>query len=233
MKKSRQWEEKWKRFLYEGISPQMIAGKQLKKIFKGFHISPQKLSFDDWFTFTPRKPRYPYQDHEGNIIEDNFTPRISVSPTIEHALTAIEGQFIPGEWLHVYAVTEYPDIEAKQEDCPETDDMPYDLNFTMSKWLKNKLDTGTLKSPGDVSIKNWLTNTTRSRPSISPASLPSYLSNEFEFCVPDSDETHESWFLKPTTMVYVGELNPKTQNIILSATGLKMVQKAGLKTKGY
>lgn len=95
------------------------------------------------------------------------------------------------------------------------------------------MDAGQVRPPGSQSIRNWIDNKSRSRPNISPASLPSYLSNEFEFCVPDADETRESWLLKPTTMIYVGEIDPSTKNVVLSTAGLKMVQKAGIKTKEY
>lgn len=233
MRKPKLWEDKWKRFLYEGISPRTAKAKELQKIFNGFHISLQKLSLDDSFTFTPRIPRYPFQDHEGNTTEDNFTPRISVSPSIQDALKAIEGQYSPNEWIHLYAIVQPPDVEAKQEDCPETDDMSYDMNFTMSKWLQTKLDSGEIKAPANNSIRNWLDNKSRSRPSISPRSLPAYLGDEFKFCVPDADETRESWLLKPTTMVYVGELNPKELIVVLSNTGLALAQTAGIKTKEY
>lgn len=233
MRKPQRWEEKWKRFLYEGISPQLIDVEKLKKIFGFFHISPAKLSHEDSFTFTPKLPRYPYEDDEGNIIEDDFTSRISVAPDVGNALDAIEGQYVPGEWLHLYAGFGHPDVEAKQEDCPETDDMQYDTNFRMSKWLEDKLEAGEIKAPANASVRQWLDRSPRGRGKVTPSGLPHYLSNDFEHCVPDADETKESWLTKPTNLVYVGELNPTDRTVLLSNAGLSIVRKAGLKTTDY
>lgn len=233
MRRPKIWEEKWKRFLYEGMSHQLVSAKELRKIFGFFHISTQKLSQNDSFTFIPRIPRFPYEDDEGNIIEDDFTKRISVSSDIESALEAIEGQYIPNEWLHLYAGFGNPDAEAKQEDCPETENMQYNTNFRMSKWLEDKIESGEVKAPANTSIKRWLNQPLKRVGQITPGGLPNYLSSEFEHCVPDSDETKESWLLKPTTLVYVGELNSNDRKVLLSNAGLTLVKKAGIKSTDY
>lgn len=246
MKKPELWEERWKKFLYEGITYRVVKTNKLNSIFDFFHISDRRLSDDDYFIFTPRIPRRPYEDWEGNITEDDFTPRISVAPTIENALKAIEGQeeFFEG-WMHLYAGFGPTDAEAKQEDCPETPDQEYDTNFTMSKWLYQKLFDKELSvkdatelnmsippriQPKDFKPKKHASLTPRG---IRPRILPTNLKDEFEQCVPDADETNENWMLKPTKMIYIGELDTKNREVILSSIGLSIVDKAKIKTREY
>ena len=211
----------------------MVDAEKLKKVFGFFHISSAKLSTEDSFTFTPRLPRYPYEDDEGNIIEDDFTSRISVAPDVKNALESIEGQHAPGEWLHLYAGFGQPDVKAKQEGCPKTDDMQYNTDFAMSKWLEDKLEAGEIKAPANATVRQWLDRGPRGRGKVTPAGLPHYLSSDFEHCVPDADETKESWLTEPTTLVYVGEINTKNQTVLLSNVGLSIIEKAGLETTDY
>lgn len=229
------WEDKWKRFLYEGMSTEAIDAEELSRIFNFFHVSEHKLSKDNFFTFTPRVPRHPFVDDEGNITEDDFTPRISVAPTVELALEALgEGSLenVDG-WGHLYAGLQHADAEATTEDCPETDDMEYDMNFRMSRWLQSKFEAGEIRPPANLQVRKWLDKPTRQRETIYPSGLPTDLVDEFEGCVPDADETREQWLLKPTKLVYVGEVEAETGDVILSAAGLKAVRQAGLKTHSY
>lgn len=211
----------------------MVRPAQLERIFDYFHLSAHKLSKDDSFTFTPRLPRHPYEDDEGNIIEDDFTKRVSVAKTIDDALTSIEGQTKPGEWLFVYAGVGTPDAEAKQEDCPELEDMEYSIIFRMSDWLEGKLEAGEIKAPANASVRKWLDTPKRQRGKITPSGLPIYLGQEFEYCVPDADETRESWLSSPRELVFIGELNPTERIVLLSSAGLSLAKKAKLKTEDY
>lgn len=230
MREPELWESKWKRFLYEGMSPQAIDGKKLGAVFDYFHVSGQKLSQDDFFEFTPRVPRSPYSDFEGNVTEDDFSKRISVAPYIHLALMATDGQFDGDEWIHLYAGTGQPDADARQKDCPETDEMGYDTDFIMTKWLNSKSENGDLAPNDNKDIRRWVDRKNRT---IRPRILPDYLKQDFEQCVPDADETKEQWLTKPTTLVYVGTVNVHTQEVLLSSVGLQLVQKANVKTYEY
>lgn len=233
MRKRQHWTEQWKRFLYEGVSNQVVNIGQLERIFDYFHVSTQKLSDSDSFTFTPRVPRFPYEDDQGNVIEDDFTKRISVAKNIDDALTSIEGTFKPSDWIFLYAGVGNPDVEAKQEDCPETENMEYDTTFRMSTWLGDKLESGEIKAPANASVRKWLDQSPGNRGKLAPSGLPNYLRHEFEHCVPDADETRENWLVSPRELVYVGELNPKEKIVLLSNEGLSLAKKAKLRLQDY
>jgi hypothetical protein len=214
------------------MSAEAIDADELSKLFNYFHISEQKLSKDDFFTFTPRRPRYPYVDPENNVSEDDFTQRISVAPTVQDALEALgEGSLENvGGWGHLYAGIDHPDAEARTEDCPETDDMEYGLDFLMSKWLTAQVEEGELDPKDEKDIRRWLTTKNRT---LRPRILPDDLKDEFEGCVPDADETREQWLLEPTKLIYLGEVEADTGDVLLSTAGLKAVKQAGLKTHSY
>lgn len=234
MREPEEWESSWKRFLYEGMSTEAIDARELSKVFDYFHVSEHKLSKDDFFVFSPRRPRFPYTDGEGNVIEDNYTKRISVAPTVEDALDALQGMLdtVSG-WGHLYAGIGSTDAEAEIENCPSTDDMDYGPEFELSRWLKQKLDAGEIDPPASEELEQWLKQPALKRSIKSPAKLPDHLAKEFEHCVPDADETHEQWLQKPTKLIYLGEVEAETGDVILSAAGLKAVKEAGLKTHSY
>ena len=240
------WENKWKRFLYEGMTPQTINGEELNKIFGFFHVSEQKLSHDDYFEFTPRLPRHPYSDFHGNVTEDNFTRRVSVAPTIELALKSIEGQGDDEDWAHLYAGFGQADTEAKQKDCPEDFQQEYNTLFYLSTWLKNKLLDGDLSVDEAIRLGMQIPPELRTDgrgkgvydpehipKGLNPRLLPARLRDEFKQCVPDADETKEQWLTRPTEMIYVGELHLLDAQVLLSARALQLVRKAGLQTDEY
>lgn len=242
------WESKWKRFLYEGMSTKAIDAEDLNKVFRYFHVSEQKLSKDDYFTFTPRVPRYPLTDNEGNVIEDDFSKRISVAPNVRLALSALgTGAFdhLDG-WAHLYAGIGHPDVKAKTEGCPETDDMEYGEQFKLVRWLRQKMFDGDLSiedaqklgmriPPGlwPVGFKDPDWDPNRIPSGIKPSMLPTNLKTEFEHCVPDAEIHGENWLLKPTKLIYVGEIEIATREILLSSAGLQAVKQAGLKYHSY
>ncbi len=100
----------------------------------------------------------------------------------------------------------------------------------MSAWLQNKLDSGEIVPPYKSSVSRWLDG---GEQGIAPSSLPKELADEFEYCVPDADETKEQWLLKPTKLIYLGEIEAETGDVILSAAGLRAVRQAGLRTHSY
>ena len=220
------WEIRWKKFLYEGMSNQTIDIGELNSIFDFFHISDQRLSMDDYFIFEPRVPRTPYVDAEGNITEDDFTKRVSVAPTVWSAIDAIDGfhNDMENGWMHLYAGKGTPDVDVSQEDCPEAKEMQYGPQFLLSKWLQQKHLDGEMN---DEEYKKL------SRTGLRPRMLPKKLRGEFENCVPDSMETQDMWLTKPTRLLYIGELNTASEEVILSNAVLSMARKAKLPTEDY
>lgn len=205
MRKPESWEGKWKKFLYEGTTDFSISFSDAENLFGVFHLSDELLA-EPSFTFIPRTPRYPARDHEYNVIEDDFTPRVSVATTIDDALDALE---VPGRGLYVYAAnfrtsptTNVVDLD--DADCPSTPEMPYDKDFNMRKWLAYELEQG--NAPEEMEDEIRISGAGVSTKTLTPSSLPKELGREFENCVPDAEDNDERWLLKPTEMLYLGQI---------------------------
>lgn len=80
---------KWYKFLAEQQRTQhYLSFKQLEGLFKVFHLSSEILGdsqYTSGFQFTPRVPRNPMTG------EDDFTNRISLAPSINRAIFALDG----------------------------------------------------------------------------------------------------------------------------------------------
>lgn len=217
--------ENWRKFLKEekslidAIAKKSPEGKYfisintLNKIFKYFHISRAKLG-DDAFTFTPRVPNEPYVGDNGYTIEDDFTNRISVGPSIEKCLQAleIEPEYTSKYPRHLYAI-DFVDIQdddipafnlkTKFPKCPASPENKYGIEFDMLGWM-NYHDFD------DTTIKN-------------PANLPAKWRNQFLGCVPDAIKTDEKWLLQPTKMYYLGVLKGKF--VFLEETAVVLLER--------
>jgi hypothetical protein len=87
----------WRKLLQENWFKEADEGRaeflnftDLDKLFNAFHVSSELLDNKE-FTFTPRVPKGPYNDINGMHIEDDFTPRVSIGPTVGMCLKALEG----------------------------------------------------------------------------------------------------------------------------------------------
>jgi len=81
--------ERWRLFAESEEESIVLKWDEVDSIFKIFHLSSVKLAEEDEHEFTPRLPRYPMQDNTGAVIEDDFTPRVSVAPTIRQCYDAL------------------------------------------------------------------------------------------------------------------------------------------------
>jgi len=180
---------------------------EVEKKFKYFHLTTELLT-DDVFTFTPKIPTMPYQDDNGHIIEDNFTPRISLSTSINKCVDALDC----GYNLNIYACNSIPNIQELNIDCklPE-----YNDKFSLVEWVYTlqekdynnvekhiKANTDLSKTDEELSYIDFLQYI------ISPTDLPPYLREYFYACVPDAKNTNEVWSLSPLEMVFIGEYDP-------------------------
>lgn len=177
---------------------------------KFFHLSSKYLGEN--FQFTPKVPNNPYVDKDQNIIEDNFTPRVSLASSINDALDALQN---PGAYF-VYGTKEDLPVESislNLGNCPSSEDNSYGINFKLIDWLKQKFDIKDNDEDGDneeqLDIYDRL-NISRSK-EISPdwlnKNIDGNLGDEFEGCVPDSDETKEKWSLEPIVLACLGYLD--------------------------
>jgi len=146
----------------------------IEEDFKYFHLSSKDLG--ETFTFTPRLPRFPYVDDNQDVIEDDFTPRVSWAKSVDDALKALHPN--DSGIFYVYAVNSLPghvDVEETSENGPSSPENDYGPDFVLSKYI------------------NWATEN----------DVEVYKKGntiiDVEDCVPDAEETHEQWATKPIT----------------------------------
>lgn len=170
------------------IREKFIVTKVVEDEYDFFHISTTKLGKD--FIFSARVPDMPFTDENGDIIEDNFTKRVSLATTIQGCLDAITDEEADG--YYVYGVK-------KQE---------MDLKYL--------LDLSTIKSPGpdgynydsNFTLMDWCGYNNIEYKYSSPNDLPDNYKNKFFGLVPDCNITGEFWYLKDLKMKYLGEVIP-------------------------
>ena len=81
-------------------SRRSISLSEVEALFKYFHVSKKKLNDNEPFVFNPRIPNRPYK-HQGYVIEDDFTQRISLASKVTEAAEAVMAE--DGDVYWVYA----------------------------------------------------------------------------------------------------------------------------------
>jgi len=190
------------------LSDKSATIEELQQHFTHFHLSRKYLG--EVFKFTPRVPPEPFIDKEGNVIEDNFTKRISLAADIEDARDAISDY--GATYYYIYATQKTKNIDPVEDNlpnCPKDPPKEYGDNFNMKKWLrKNKpQELSVLKAKRGHDIN------------ISPAVLSPDIRKKFKGCVPDSNETHEEWSLTPLGMIFIGTIGEAGDIVELSEAG--------------
>jgi len=225
------------------LSSGIVKTSFLAEIFRFFHLSSFSLhKSKDTFTFNPRVTSRPYEDSDSFVIEDNFTPRISLATSIEDSTEALGAT--ESEHYYVYA----SDIESELGDeIPEsglihlplqmiqckqdlsTDDNEYGPHFNMVKYLAaKKLIPKKKRNEREIDYFQRTDATAYS----SPDTLPTEHKNKFFACVPDSEETNEYWSTTDTKMYYLGTHYANSGVVRLSAHGKRLVR-AIMKDQGY
>ena len=177
--------------------------------FAHFHLSSKFLG-EPTFTFNPKIPRYPFEDIDGNVIEDDFTKRISLAADIEDARDAVIEQ--GGTCFYVYGIQEDTNIESvidNRPDCPTIPPNEYNTKFRIKKWLRN--------NHPDV------LNSFNLKDQIKPSSLPKELKDKFQGCVPDSNKTYEEWSRQPLQMIFIGTIGEGNQEVQLSNEATRII----------
>ena len=170
--------------------------------YKYFHLSWDRFVIDkdgETFTFTPRVPTYPYGWESGSI-EDDFTPRVSLSSSIIGCLDALPDDY-DGTW-YVYGTKQSKDIISVQdyfEACPEG----YGRNFNLRNWI-NSLPQEDQYAIKDYSEHLDLELSGTGTWGINVSDLPPNYRDLFYACVPDALQHDEYWSLEPITMDYLG-----------------------------
>lgn len=196
------------------LSDTVLTFDQLAKLWWWFHIS-------DWYLgdipkFTPRIPRTPARDVKFDIIEDDFTNRISVAPHLEDAMVALGGY--PGKFVYAIDFRADPNDNVKAVDLSKKlrkcnaelsyidqkrgGKFPYlSKKWTFEGWLRNFLYT---LSKDEKVTDRYLRDLENSQLN-APSDIPMPYRKIFKYCVPDADDTHEQWLTKPSTFIYIGE----------------------------
>jgi len=209
------------------------ATKDINNLFRVFHISKDVLGNtsmhgrkkDDQpgFTFTPRVTDNPTKDTDGNTVEDDFTPRVSVGPTIEKCFEALNmlqggsgylyaaGGAAPGGDVKVF------DLQDRFENCItklSSGDNRFGEMFKFQKYLMSKFN--------EEEAARWIQ---------SGVDAPSDLPDEYEIdwmgCVPDAMQTEEDWLLEPTTLMFIGHVGQGMESMKLSPGASALLQKLG------
>jgi len=202
-----------------GYGKNYIQNKRLEELFRFFHLSANQLHKNDrTFTFNPRVPKSPFEDDEFRVIEDNFTPRISLATKIKDAVDALTND--KGDKYYVYAC----DIESRLDDdidaiplnlqfrqCIQDDNLGFEYgeNYLFSKFI-NKFRSD-FKDPYPEDIYG------------SPAELPPKLKKKWTACVPDAGRTNEYWSIKDTKMYYIGTYHVGDTFVQLSWQGKQII----------
>ncbi|MHA1288716.1 MAG: hypothetical protein ACTSPB_15050, partial [Candidatus Thorarchaeota archaeon] len=167
-----------------------------------FHLSWDRFVIDqngETFTFTPRVPAYPYGWESGSI-EDDFTPRVSLSSSIMGCLDALPDDY-DGTW-YVYGTKQVDNIISVQDyfdSCPEG----YGRDFNLRNWINSlpQEDQNAIKDHSEyLDLELSGTGTW----GINVGDLPLKYRDMFYGCVPDALQHDEYWSLEPITMDYLG-----------------------------
>lgn len=182
--------------------------------YKYFHLSWGRFVINqdgETFTFTPQLPTYPFGYQSGSI-EDDFTPRVSLSSSVKGCLDALPDDD-DGTW-YVYGTKQVDNIISVRdyfESCPED----YGTNFNLKTWIKS------LPQEDQYIIKDYseyldMELSGRANWGINVSDLPPKYRDLFYACVPDALEHDEYWSLEPITMDYLGYITWET----LQPTGI-------------
>jgi hypothetical protein len=205
-----------------------IPVKDLEDTYKFFHISITKLidnKADKTFEFTAKAPRLPFQDDDGNVIEDNFTNRVSLGTSIKNCLYAMNDG--DERSLYLYGVDLKNDssdninplnLKTMLNSCPVINGEKYGTDFNLHDWIAS-LTNEQYSEIQSLLYDDLIKNTPNLKNSIlsdeidvqefvySPSSLPEKYKKLFYACVPDADDTNEFWSLKNLKMDYLGEFS--------------------------
>lgn len=218
----------WKRGLMEDEAPALSEGSrisfgEINALFKLFHLSEKLLGEDEQFQFTPKIPRSPFMDDSGNYIEDDFTKRISLGPTIEKCQEALESPraiFLYGGDIKNY-VGDDVEVVSTSVWFKACDKMlsskgnEYGPEFNFDAWSEDYVDSYHDELTGDDAEQ------------IATADKPSRLPDEerhmFYACIPDSPKTSELWSKAPLNLYFLGVISKRESVVRLSPAGAKVI----------
>jgi len=215
--------ERWRLFSESEEESIVLKWDEVDSIFKIFHLSSVKLGEEDEHEFTPRLPRYPMQDNTGAVIEDDFTPRVSVAPTIRQCYDALMKK---DKKLYLYAAdsrklstddVKVLDLGAEFEKCKERLSNPS---------MKNMY--GAQVKPAPFELQYYLMSKGLDPEYSKPSELPRQFMMDWKNCVPDAGQsevagTGEEWVLEPTNMFFIGETDDTNETVEITKRASNLI----------
>lgn len=211
--------ENWRKYLKEEAEGETtVSFGKLDSIFRIFHLSQSVLGGDGDFVFTPRITNKPMTDPDGNVVEDDFTPRVSVGPTVQKCFDALH--------LSMHSVTGYLYAADVRMD-PSDDVRVFDLQDSFEK-CRTKLSSEENEFGERFRFQKYLNHTFGKEVEPGAFTTPGMLPDEYQIdwkgCVPDAMMTGEDWLLQPTRMFLIGDasadgtvkLSPGTAQLLRS-----------------
>ena len=215
--------ERWRLFSESEEESIVLKWDEVDSIFKIFHLSSVKLGEEDEHEFTPRLPRYPMQDNTGAVIEDDFTPRVSVAPTIRQCYDALMKK---DKKLYLYAAdsrklntddVKVLDLGAEFEKCKQRLSSP-EMNNTYGAQVK----------PAPYELQYYLMSKGLDPEYSKPSELPRQFMMDWKNCVPDAGQsevaaTGEEWVLEPTNMFFIGETDDSNETVEITKRASNLI----------
>ena len=215
--------ERWRLFAESEEESIVLKWDEVDSIFKIFHLSSVKLGEEDEHEFTPRLPRYPMQDNTGAVIEDDFTPRVSVAPTIRQCYDALMKK---DKKLYLYAAdsrklntddVKVLDLGAEFEKCKQRLSSP-EMNNTYGAQVK----------PAPFELQYYLMSKGLDPEYSKPSELPRQFMMDWKNCVPDAGQsevagTGEEWVLEPTNMFFIGETDDTNETVEITKRASNLI----------
>ena len=215
--------ERWRLFSESEEESIVLKWDEVDSIFKIFHLSSVKLGEEDEHEFTPRLPRYPMQDNTGAVIEDDFTPRVSVAPTIRQCYDALMKK---DKKLYLYAAdsrklntddVKVLDLGAEFEKCKQRLSSP-EMNNTYGAQVK----------PAPFELQYYLMSKGLDPEYSKPSELPRQFMMDWKNCVPDAGQsevagTGEEWVLEPTNMFFIGETDDTNETVEITKRASNLI----------
>ncbi len=215
--------ERWRLFAESEEESIVLKWDEVDSIFKIFHLSSVKLGEEDEHEFTPRLPRYPMQDNTGAVIEDDFTPRVSVAPTIRQCYDALMKK---DKKLYLYAAdsrklntdnVKVLDLGAEFEKCKERLSNPSMNNMY-----------GAQVKPAPYELQYYLMSKGLDPEYSKPSELPRQFMMDWKNCVPDAGQsevaaTGEEWVLEPTNMFFIGETDDTNETVEITKRASNLI----------
>lgn len=195
----------------ETRNPHIVSDAELRKHFNVFHLS-EKLLDEPTFEFTPRVPRYPLDDNQGNAWEDDFTPRISLAGSILDARNAGAN----GNYCYAGYTDKAIPLAPRVDNCPGGPlGLKGRVTFSLGQYLAKMANEMTPEEiQGILSHSDPPAKSLDKIRNVKLYQLPERIKKMFYLCVPDAQSTNELVVLEPIVLMYLGRVHSDNEVVL-------------------